>query len=418
MSHADDPVVVTFFARCPDPIFAPAGHWFVVPVSEALNGFPDFVDEEGRVIASGREMYVAIRFHHTLEARVGGTFDKTIKAAQNAVPGAFARVADSDISEVEGDAPATYAEMVTPVATRVGAGWTTVRPEGQPMADGLTRSLESLESLVDAYRYASGSVILPATVGRVGHTVLCNTARAVPGSTGWAGPGEVVLNSMAIAQQPLARPTLNDEELARMRTYLLGHSAVHPMASVIQLQMDATASLEVVNDRRAAVLLYYTASEVLLDQTLLCMCWEDAIGIEDVAQLFNVPLMTRVRSFYHPRIGGNWHTKGAGSVVARWQSDLVKARHFVAHAGALPTMDQAYAAQQSHVALRTHLFNRLLASVNRYPKTVGFFVGRGGAERRGQVTRKMEAALASGTVEEIGQFMKWRERVLEVRSTA
>jgi hypothetical protein len=188
----------------------------------------------------------------------------------------------------------------------------------------------------------------------------------------------------------------------------------NPQVAVMEVQADAQAALYQTGDFRSAVMLTYTASEVLLDSVLMGLLWEEGKSPEEAAQLFHSPLLSRVRSQYHDRLRGNWQATRSDSPVGRWREQCVLVRHRVAHAGFEPEQEAAQYAFTSYRGLRTFAFDRLVASRNRYPRASAALVSPAGFQRRGAQTRRVEAVQRN--LDEIfQQFLPWRNTVLNVR---
>jgi hypothetical protein len=207
----------------------------------------------------------------------------------------------------------------------------------------------------------------------------------------------------------------SDDIHERIGAFILQSQMSHPATAVAELQADARAAVAQVGDFRSAIMLFHTASEVLLDLTLSALCWEEGLSPEDAAAQFSGQLMTRVRSRYHARIGGNWQT-GEGSPLHSWYQDVVLIRHRVAHAGELVDRDRADRATDSFAQLSTFVPDRLVASVNRYPKSAAIIATESGFRRRDVWTRRAQSAVASVNMRTLLEFNAWRADVLAARS--
>lgn len=173
----------------------------------------------------------------------------------------------------------------------------------------------------------------------------------------------------------------------KIAAFLYQRWLVHPATALMELQADAETALHQFGDFRSAVMLAYTASEVLLDGVLMALCWEEGMTADETAQVFSVLLFNRVRTQYHGRLGGNWATT-ARAAVGKWRSQLALLRHHVAHTGLLPEREDAEQALAAHRSLRGFVLDRLTASMRRYPTAVGMFVSEAGLKRRGAWTKK------------------------------
>jgi hypothetical protein len=163
------------------------------------------------------------------------------------------------------------------------------------------------------------------------------------------------------------------------------------------------------------VILSHGASEVMLDQALMLMLWEEGESVESAAQAFNGPLLARVRSQYQKRLGGQWATEKVG-IVGSWREDLVLLRHMVAHAGYRPNQEQAWRAFSAHEELRKYLLDRLAEKRNKYPLTAGILISEAGLRRRDAWTNKIRKIWAETDAERVIEFAVWRSDLLRRRT--
>jgi hypothetical protein len=209
-------------------------------------------------------------------------------------------------------------------------------------------------------------------------------------------------------------PAVGGEIYDIMASYFQMKAIRHPVLPVAELQTDADVAMSQSGDFRSAVMLAYSASEVFLDAILAGLLWEDGLTPDAAAECFLQPLLSRVRSQYHIRIGGSWDTSRPGP-LSTWRRDLVLVRHAVAHGGDLPSRDVAEAALKAHDEVREHALVRLIASANKYPLSLGINVGEQSLKRRGlwssRNQHKVSAALGHLT-----EFCDWREQLLGFRS--
>jgi len=126
-------------------------------------------------------------------------------------------------------------------------------------------------------------------------------------------------------------------------------------------------------------------------------------------------LKTRLLTEYHKRLGGSWDPEGTHP-VATWLKDLLVLRHRVAHAGYLPSQDEAFAARKAYFALSRHLRNRLALRVKRYPITASILVTRAGFERRNLRTKAVDDAINLTSVDVLTRFASWRADVIRMRA--
>ncbi|WP_133260099.1 hypothetical protein [Streptacidiphilus pinicola] len=315
------------------------------------------------------------------------------------------------------DTAYTVAEITTPiVSVRPDGIAESCEPSPEALNVGFERSLEALFLLLRAYRAAEKSAMRYPTRERLGTFALYATRPARPEDGGWDGPASQMLMTMALKpSQAPARPGDDDATGRRVSSFVQAEIINHPMITYGELRADAYAALREDGDRRAAVLLAYTASEVLLDQALMMMHWEEGSTPRESASVFSRPLMSRVRADYQNRIGGSWSAKGS-TVTGRWRENLVLLRHKVAHGGYMPTGREASGALQVHADLVAYLFDRIAIARKKFPATAGIMVSEAGFERRGVVeTKSVVEAIQRATVGAIQDYSAWMQQVVTIR---
>ncbi|QGN58860.1 hypothetical protein [Nostocoides sp. HKS02] len=310
----------------------------------------------------------------------------------------------------------TVVEMAIPLVKPFDhEQWQPASVEDSVMGENLTMCIEALLHLLDAYRLVTKTVMRPPARERLGPFILAGTRPAELSGDSWDHPPYQVLNVFALAGQPGIRRTATEAEIRRMSTYLHQKARRYPITAVLELQADGEAALEIAGDFRSSVMLYYSAGEVFLDLALMLMLWEEGKAASEAALVFDPPLLVRVRTEYHTRLGGNWQPQGR-SAVAEWRANLVQMRHQVAHAGKSPTREEAEAARDAHRRLIEGVGTRFAAKVRRYPRSLSLLVAREALERRGRVSRAADDALKQLTTEVMLEFLDWRDAVLIARS--
>lgn len=418
-----EPRLAVFFVRCPDPLGFPGAASLCIQLSGNLDGYGDValhLDLDGSapvVRPSPSNMFVSVRFH--TGRRVASLFDSSLREGRSVVssvvPAAVLRLPDgSDEAGSEADQWSTFtmAELVTPLAAADGDGvYHPVVPGEQAMAEAFERSVEVLFLIVRACRNALKLPLDTPSRERLGPEFFEVSRRAGAGLEAWDETGGWVINAESI---PSSQPPLVDEAQVRQLTSgITMETTGHPAIGFTELRSEAAAALRH-GDYRAAVMLYHTASEVLLDVTLMLMQWEEGKMPADLAELFKRPLLTRVRSEFPPRLGGVWDN-GAGSIIDTWRKDLVLVRHRTIHGGFPVTPPAAAGAKKAHDALITHVFNRLAENFRKYPKTTGTLVAKEAFQRREKLSRAVETTIVPLRGESLQAFNAWRVEMTRLR---
>jgi len=420
------PRLATFFACYPDPLALASDGAHVVHFGGELLGYSQLdeivlhYDEDDRSVrlhpALAFDLFASIRFHRG--QRQHSLITQNVQDLLHVVRRFAPQLGHPDFTREEAapDEPFaayTVVEMVTPLVVPHGDAWVPA-PPGEVMGPNLTRCIDGLRQIVTAYRLTEHLPLPTPARERLGPMIVGATRPADPARGGWDSEGSLVINAYAVAGQRGMPPPASPTSKAKIANFLRQRSMDYPSTAIIELQADADTALNQAGDFRSAVMLLYTASEVMLDAVLMALCWEEGMTPAEAAAEFTAPLLTRVRTKYHDRIRGNW-TTNANSPVERWRTRLVLLRHRVAHAGISLDRDQAEEALAAHREFREHLLNRLTASIGRYPRAAALLVTENGLRRRGAWTRKAREAVEALDFDTIQAFTAWRDSVLAAR---
>jgi hypothetical protein len=310
----------------------------------------------------------------------------------------------------------TVVEMTTQVAMPVKSHWEACEPNSYIMGPTLTRCIDGLIRVVDAYLFAEKISAPRAARERLGPVIVGAIRPADPAQGGWDAPAEYVINSFAMQSgQHFVVGSQTAETVPNIVNYLALVEAGHPSIALGQLQADLDNALHHTGNFRAVLMFAHSASEILMDTALMAMLFEEEKTPREAAASFAKPLKTRILTEYHDRLGGAWAPKGSGA-VAVWLRDVLLVRHRVVHAGYSPLYEEAEAARKAHFSLGQHLRDRLAARVKRYPFTAGLLVRAPGFERRGIRTKAAEAAVLAETAR-LTEFVGWRDDLIQLRAS-
>jgi hypothetical protein len=93
-----------------------------------------------------------------------------------------------------------------------------------------------------------------------------------------------------------------------------------------------------------AGILFGSAAEILLDELLLLLLWEEGTCPDEASALFKNretdTTLKRVKSkLYQTRIGGDWSMNRDG-LIGRWRSSIAELRNRITHSGYEPTQKE------------------------------------------------------------------------------
>jgi hypothetical protein len=415
------PRVATFFALYPDPVGLDDGAYFCASMASPVRGFPSRIalhlKNGDRTIwlnpKASELFFVSVRFHrgnrqqdyiaehmaqlNEVVGRIGGS---DFPAAATDGSPKLTDEPSAPSSDSDESSSYTVVEMTTPLVEWTGSQWNPCLPDNNVMGPILTRCIDELIRIINAYRFAEKIMIPSPSRERVGPLIIAVTRTADPGQGGWDEQRYEIINYFATHRQPILIGTQSRSTMMEMTNYLTFEDIGHPSIAIMQLQADLNTAFYQEGNSRSTVMFAYTASEVLLDTALMGMLYEEGRSPEEAAIVYDKPLKTRILTEYHDRIGGSWTPKGSHP-VAVWLRDLLLIRHRVAHAGYLPSSGEAEKALAAYFSLGRHLRDGLARRVKKYPITSSVLVTRGGFERRNIRTKAVDQAIETTTMKNL-----------------
>lgn len=187
-------------------------------------------------------------------------------------------------------------------------------------------------------------------------------------------------------------PDLTDDQLEVMPLAVRGMQERRVFMTYLEFAREARVAFERDGNYRAAIVFTATAAEVLLDDLLSHLLWEEGLRPEDGAVIFDEApfLANRVRTQYHPRLGGDWSSPK--SPIEEWKTSTALVRHRVVHGGYEPDIEAVQRAMHAAAGLEDFLVRRVSPkrSVARFPRTAFKLLGEPGLRRRNRWTRRVE----------------------------
>lgn len=159
----------------------------------------------------------------------------------------------------------------------------------------------------------------------------------------------------------------------------------------LDLHREASAALHRHGNLRETVVMVAAAAEALLNIVLCFLQWEAGMTPEASAHGWPDTLMTRVKTLYARRIGGDWDPSGRGP-VGRWAREVAGVRNRVVHAGYSPSREEAERSLVVVEDLLRYIGDRLVYGPNlrKYPRTASNLLDRKGFERRNRYPRWLQ----------------------------
>lgn len=388
-------------------------HWFLpLPEPIAIPEIPGILHFTFEGAGPGLEVEVHLTPHHLIRpSPEPDGFTDAIAAMRTAMP-ILNLEPESDVS------PSSLERAVTVLEAVV------MYPDGQRLDEGMMsagfdRALESIAMVQRGYHAATKRDVRIIQREQLPVFVPCAVlSKAADG--GWEAE-----DGMRIMLAHPNVPSLNHpEQLGESewnRVLFAIGMAPAPYFNLTDLRREAGVALSR-GEYGAAAVVTATASEIFLETMLLTLLWEESKTPDEAAAVFsNRGGMTgRVKTEYHPRIGGSWKLDG-NSPVARWWLSTAKLRHRVVHAAYRATRPEAVESLDALIALEKWVADMLCkpAKLKIYPASTYLYASETGLRRRKVSERKIAEILETARDQDwMANFVLWRSKVIELRSEA
>ena len=142
----------------------------------------------------------------------------------------------------------------------------------------------------------------------------------------------------------------NARQVNGLTAGLNAQSALGFLTGYLDMLREAEVALRTLGDTKACVVFSAAACEILLDDTLRHLFWEEGLRPEDAAPHFDQFLgwESHKGQLYSSRLGGNWQLDRKGPLASGSQS-VAAIRNRVVHAGYEPSRDEAKRSPGEHV---------------------------------------------------------------------
>lgn len=399
MPEADDALVLAyFFLPLPDPLGLPDGFIveFVRPESMAEWVARHDVDDQHGPPAE--LLTASLRFWRAKVPAETATLDLLASVAEKALPDL--RLPKRSIADDSAQVDRTVVEMVVPVSDSEDG-----------VSDAFDEGLQMLRDFQRAYYIARRIPLRLVTREQLPVFVPFGVRRVSAEGDEWPDGLSVMLLHQNLHAE------VRDEEIdvgegQRLHRAIEMQSVRRVFTPFLDLRREADVALRRDGDTRACVIFAGSAAELLLDDLLAHLLWEEGLRPEQAVSVFEgVGVIARVRTEYHGRLrGAGWSLHDTGPVRA-WNDRLAAARHRAVHAGYEPTLDEAYAAFDALNGLERFVGDRLADQrvLRTYPRTAMAYLGDEGLRRRGAWSARMRR-LAHDPSEPgwVGTFLRWR----------
>lgn len=396
--------------------------YFVVPLPEPL-GLPDkhrevFLtptsdehykqhEDEGWPLPPSEHLTVSLVFHHAqTESGAVGLSGSLFELAREIFPDSENELVKGGMAEkVRQVAACTFVEMAIAVDVE-GA-------DDPELSEAFDAGLRCVREVQRAYYLLRRGPIHLATRETMPFVVPSGIRRLFDDE---GEPAEFRVPLSMFALHTNVRREARDEELDSTELQGLAqasHQLEHPgfATDYLEFLRETSVALHSDGSYRAAVLFAATACEVLLDNLLAHMLWEEKLRPEEAARIFDPTrsvISARVKKMYHGRLGGQWSLDLPGP-IHEWFADVAQLRNRVVHGGYEPTFYEASNAADTAFALSIHLGDLVAAKSKEYPRTAFVLPGKDGVRRRGKWGSHLETVLdGPHEVNWVETYSRWR----------
>lgn len=277
----------------------------------------------------------------------------------------------------------TVVEAVTPLflecdsSTPASAG-----EDDNAVSAAFDRCIEHIEEICLAYRLTKWDLYSNAVTRLSVYPAILYATRDVRAEGKYSKLSLFLANlgeqHFAISHTPLTSEETNDVMIRVSRA-----RSGDPFMTARRSQWESDHAFLIEKDTASAVVNAAVSSEVLFNAVLQSMVWEEGDrDAQRVANWFRESLVKRLKTYYAPRLGGNWNMDDPSSALHSWKVNLQDCRNRVVHSGIIPSDSDARAALDAHHAAEEYLVNRLIEKRNAYPRTTLMLSGIQGLQRR------------------------------------
>lgn len=176
---------------------------------------------------------------------------------------------------------------------------------------------------------------------------------------------------------PASLEPINDRDTRRLlHGAQLYETKANPFVAA-ELHLIRAEGVERDGDHRRCVIEANTGIEVFLSALYRALASEDGVADSDIENRLDGGrnFLSVVTREFHPRLGGRWDLALHGTPIGDWHKRVYLMRCRAVHGGHHPKYEEAVAALDAAINLRSWIVQRVAARKKKYPKTAAFFVG-------------------------------------------
>lgn len=310
----------------------------------------------------------------------------------------------------------SVAEIVT-LFPPEDAEWRKARPDpdSDPVSDAFDFGLIFLDRIIRAYRVSRDKPMTRVSLEQLPFYIPV-IVRVATKKKGFVDAYSLfVLHSEAPAVGPPEPP--DERTFASLADHLDAQVRKHPFFAYKERLLEAKTALSIQGDYSRSIVEFHTAAEILLDNLLTLMLWEEGMTPQQAAgSIFSRRLKPRIRQSYHPRLGGNWDTTGVGA-IGKWSQLCSRLRNQIVHTGYEATRVQGQLCLNLTQELELYVADLVARRTAIYPRVAILLLGEPGLRHRNVWTPELfDLARDPNEPNWIAAHEKWKfalEAILE-----
>ncbi|MBK5226123.1 MAG: hypothetical protein JJD96_06085 [Thermoleophilia bacterium] len=257
------------------------------------------------------------------------------------------------------------------------------------LSSAFDRCLHHIEELAEAYRIASSDLYSTPVTRCSVYFAVPWTSREPADVKSYGGIGIFLTN---VGEQHITAPKspISHAEVDKTALILERTRKGDPLVAASRSRWVAYRALRIESDTVTAVIQAATSSEMFFNTVIQMIAWEETVSPNDAAVWFDQGLSKRLRTYYGPKLGGNWDTCNQNAPLGNWSKNLQFCRNKTVHDAYVPSIEEAEAALNAGDEALDFLMSRLCEKRNEYPRTTLLLLGRPGLERRGLYAGKIK----------------------------
>lgn len=206
---------------------------------------------------------------------------------------------------------------------------------------------------------------------------------------------------------------LSEDSIEQLQVYLENDDEGVAFTAYHRLRYETMVLYHRRGDYRMTVVSAAIAAESLINEMLQLLFWDEGRYPEEIAPKFNqdekTSVLRRVISEFSRHLGGEWNPNKKGP-IQEWRKKIAEPRNEIAHAGVMPSRQQAEDALSALRGLERYMGKRLLEKIPYRPRTAVLFLGLSRLEKEKALTKRLQRLVYNDREPHwANAFARWRD---------